>query len=93
MKKTICLLLVLSILFAVPIDVSAEGTSYDTGIVDLPQKSNDPTEVRTRKKVDGLRMYVDEENPLFMSRAEWNEETKALTLTVISNGEVRITIE
>lgn len=26
-------------------------------------------------------------------RAEWNEETKTLTLTVISNGEVRITIE
>ena len=26
-------------------------------------------------------------------RAEWNEETKTLTLTVISNGEVRITVE
>ena len=26
-------------------------------------------------------------------KAEWNEETKALTLTVISNGETRITIE
>ena len=24
---------------------------------------------------------------------EWNEETKTLTLTVISNGEVRITVE
>ena len=26
-------------------------------------------------------------------KAEWNEETKTLTLTVISNGEVRITVE
>ena len=26
-------------------------------------------------------------------RAVWDEETKTLTLTVISNGEVRITIE
>ncbi len=68
MKKIICLLLIFSMLFMIPIEVSAEGTSYDTGIVDLPQKSNEPTEIRTRKKVDGLRMYVDEENPLFMIR-------------------------
>lgn len=68
MKKIICLLLILSMLFMIPFEVSAEGTSYDTGIVDLAQKSNTVTEIRTRKKVDGLRMYVDEENPLFMIR-------------------------
>lgn len=68
MKKIICLLLILSMLFMIPFEVSAEGTSYDTGIVDLAQKSNTVTEIRTRKKVDGLRMYIDEENPLFMIR-------------------------
>ena len=68
MKKIICLLLIISMIFMIPFEVSAQGTSYDTGIVDLPQKSNEPTEIRTRKKVDGLRMYVDEENPLFMIR-------------------------
>lgn len=68
MKRIICLLLILSIIFVIPFDVSAQETSYDTGIVDLSQKSNEPTGIRTRKKVDGLRMYVDEENPLFMIR-------------------------
>ena len=69
MKKILCLVLILSMIFVIPFDASAqEDTSYDTGIVDLPQKSNDTTEIRTRKKVDGLRMYVDEENPLFMIR-------------------------
>ncbi len=68
MKRIICLLLVLSMIFVIPFDVSAQEAFYDTGIVDLPQKSNAPTEIRTRKKVDGLRMYVDEENPLFMIR-------------------------
>ena len=68
MKKIISLLLILSMLFMIPFEVSAQGNPYDTGIVDLPQKSNTVTEIRTRKKVDGLRMYVDEENPLFMIR-------------------------
>ena len=68
MKKIICLLLIFSMLFMIPFEVSAEGTSYDTGIVDLAQKSNTVIEIRTRKKVDGLRMYIDEENPLFMIR-------------------------
>ncbi len=68
MKRIICLLLVLSMLFMIPFEASAQEASYDTGLVDIPQKSNQPTEIRTRKKVDGLRMYVDEENPLFMIR-------------------------
>lgn len=68
MKKIICLLLILSMLVVIPFDISAEDTSYDTGIVDIPQKSDVPTEIRTRKQVDGLRLYVDEENPLFMIR-------------------------
>ncbi len=68
MKKAICLLLILSMLVMIPFEVSAQETSYDTGMVDIPLKSNEPTEIRTRKQVDGLRMYVDEENPLFMIR-------------------------
>ncbi len=68
MKKIICLLLILSMLIAVPFEVSSQETSFDTGIVDIPPKTNEPTAIRTRKQVDGLRMYVDEENPLFMIR-------------------------
>ena len=53
----------------VPFEVAAQGsTTTESGWVTLPEKSNQPTEIRTRKQVDGLRMYVDEENPLFMIR-------------------------
>ena len=68
MRKIISVILILATLFMVPIEVSAEDASFDTGFVDLPQKSDEPREIRTRKQVDGLRMYVDEENPLFMIR-------------------------
>lgn len=68
MKKTISLLLILTMLFSIPFELSAQGASFDTGLVDLPQKSNSTAEIRTRKQVDGLRMYVDEENPLFIIR-------------------------
>lgn len=70
MKKAISIILILATLLIIPFDVSAQTTepSYDTGLVDLPEKSNAPGEIRTRKQVDGLRMYIDEENPLFMIR-------------------------
>ncbi len=68
MKRLISVILILSMLLLIPLEVSAQETSFDTGIVDIPQKTNAVTEIRTRKKVDGLRMYVDEENPLFMIR-------------------------
>ena len=68
MKKILCVILILAILLTIPFEVSAQGESFDTGFVDLPQKANETTEIRTRKQVDGLRMYVDEENPLFMIR-------------------------
>ncbi len=69
MKKIISLLLVLAMLVMVPFEVTAQGsTTTESGWVTLPEKSNQPTEIRTRKQVDGLRMYVDEENPLFMIR-------------------------
>ena len=68
MKKLISILMILTIFIMIPFEVSAQKTSYDTGIVDLPEKPNMTTEIRTRKQVDGLRLYVDEENPLFMIR-------------------------
>lgn len=68
MKKFISLLLVFAMLIMIPFEVSAQEATLDTGLVDIPQKSNEPAEIRTRKQVDGLRMYVDEENPLFMIR-------------------------
>lgn len=69
MKKIISLLLVLAMLFMMPFDVTAQSSSStQTDLVSLPEKSNQPAEIRTRKQVDGLRMYVDEENPLFMIR-------------------------
>lgn len=68
MKKLISILMILTIFIMIPFEVSAQETSYDTGIVDLPEKPNMTTEIRTRKQVEGLRLYVDEENPLFMIR-------------------------
>lgn len=68
MKKFISILLVLSMLVMIPFEVSAQEEDFDTGFVELPQKTNGTTQIRTRKQVDGLRMYIDEENPLFMIR-------------------------
>lgn len=46
--------------------ISAESNT--DGYVTLPELETQMTEIRTRKKVDGFRLYVDEENPLFMIR-------------------------
>ncbi len=61
----------LVMLLMIPFEVSASETEAavnDAEYVLLPEKTNQTTEIRTRKQVDGLRMYVDEENPLFMIR-------------------------
>ena len=69
MKKIISLFLIMAMLVIMPFEVAAQSSSStQTGLVSLPEKSNQPAEIRTRKQVDGLRMYVDEENPLFMIR-------------------------
>ena len=68
MKKIVSILLILSMLIMIPFEVSAQDTSSDGDFVTLPEKTMQTTEIRTRKQVDGLRMYVDEENPLFMIR-------------------------
>lgn len=59
----LCLAMVLTA--ALPVS-SADSTAseYET----LADFSAEPSQIRTRQKVDGLRMYVDEENPLFMIR-------------------------
>lgn len=52
----------------IPFEATANTAEAADDLALLPQKSNGTTEIRTRKQVDGLRMYVDEENPLFMIR-------------------------
>lgn len=51
-------------LTALATDGSDSGAQFEVLDEIAPQQ----TPLRTRKKVDGLRMYVDEENPLFMIR-------------------------
>ncbi len=68
MKKRIlsivtCLIMILTA--ALPV-YSAEDAQ--AGYETLPALNTTLGETRTRKQVDGLRIYVDEENPLFMIR-------------------------
>lgn len=68
MKKrflSFALCLIMIITAALPV-YSAESNT--DGYITLPELETTQTELRTRKKVDGLRLYVDEENPLFMIR-------------------------
>lgn len=64
MKKILCILLAVLSLCVLPLEVVASAQGYEV----LPELQTASTQPRTRKKVDGLRMYVDEENPLFMIR-------------------------
>ena len=65
MKKLICILLTVLTVMLLPLQVTAQA---DDGFETLPELQLEQTAPRTRKKVDGLRMYVDSENPLFMIR-------------------------
>ena len=67
-KRVLSIVLCLIMIFgatALPVS-SAEtaGAEYTA----LPELKPTQTQIRTRKQVDGLRLYVDEENPLFMIR-------------------------
>lgn len=64
MKRIISILLVVLTLCLLPLEVTASAQDYTV----LPELQSTSTQLRTRKKVDGLRLYVDEENPLFMIR-------------------------
>ena len=71
MKKILSVFLITTMLFMISCEVFAEPATVAAAEEDyilLPAKSNGTTEIRTRKQVEGLRMYVDEENPLFMIR-------------------------
>ena len=69
MRKILCMLLALTMLFVISFEVVAvEKPNKTTDFKVLPAKTDEPTKLRTRKQVDGLRLYVDEENPLFMIR-------------------------
>ncbi len=63
MKRIISIMLVVLTLVLLPLEVCASAQSTV-----LPELQIQSTQPRTRKKVEGLRMYVDEENPLFMIR-------------------------
>ena len=54
-------------IFSTVLPVFSAESNTD-GYVNLPELETQMTEIRTRKKVDGLRLYVDEENPLFIIR-------------------------
>ncbi len=69
MKRIISVFLILAMLVMIPFEASASvNTASDSEFAVLPEKTIQATQIRTRKQVDGLRMYVDEENPLFMIR-------------------------
>ena len=69
MRKVVSLFLAFVMLVMIPVEsFAADGSDSEEGFVTLSENVPQSTEIRQRKKVDGLRMYVDEENPLFMIR-------------------------
>ncbi len=68
MKKVLCIVLAVLTLVILPVQVSAQTEVGDMDFRLLDENPVESAEIRTRKEVDGLRMYVDEENPLFMIR-------------------------
>jgi len=68
-KKFISILLALITIFMLPVEICAqEQNQTEDGFILLPDNPPVSSEIRQRKEVDGLRLYVDEENPLFMIR-------------------------
>ena len=68
MKKFISILLALVTIFMLPVEILAQEQTEENGFILLTENAAVNSEIRQRKKVDGLRLYVDEENPLFMIR-------------------------
>lgn len=69
MKKILSVILTAISLFLIPCQVIAVDKAENEGTFELLSPIvTEATEIRTRKQVEGLRMYVDEENPLFMMR-------------------------
>lgn len=65
LKKILCLVLTVLAMLLTPVSVFAEAAD---GYSVMPEKVITTTTVRTRKQVEGQRLYVDEENPVFMIR-------------------------
>ncbi len=65
MKKFLCIVLAVISVFLIPFELAGAD---DGGFEVLQEIRIQPTEIRQRKKVEGLRMYVDSDNPLFMIR-------------------------
>ncbi len=74
MKKIICVLLSLITFISLPLNVFASVDNENSFEI-LDPKVTKTSTVRTRKKVDGLRMYVDKDNPLFLFRNVDNGKT------------------
>ncbi len=78
-SKSVCRLI--SLFLAVVVAGSAGIVSFavtdENSFEILPEREVIITDVRTRKEVDGLRMYVDRENPLFMFRPVSNGQSVA----------------
>ncbi len=70
MKRFISILLAILTFIVLPLQVTATPAveTVEDGFSALPEIVPETTGIRTRKQVDGLRLYVDEENPLFMIR-------------------------
>jgi hypothetical protein len=66
MKRLLCILMAVLTLSLMPLQVAA--TAQENDFILLPELNIQSTQPRTRKQVEGLRLYVDEENPLFMIR-------------------------
>ncbi len=69
MKKVVSLILALITLVIFPVEIiAADNSDPEENFIILSENPSEITKIRERKKVEGLRLYVDEENPLFMIR-------------------------
>ncbi len=68
MKKIISVILATLIFVLLPLQVFAQTENQYNGFELLDEFTIEKTSIRERKKCDGLRMYVDKDNPLFMFR-------------------------
>lgn len=67
MKKALCVILAFLTMALSTVSVFAADVG-DGDYAVLPEKKTEAVNVRTRKKSDTQRMYVDEDNPVFMIR-------------------------
>lgn len=71
MKKILCILMTVILFLSVPTTVMAADAGTEHNYTVIPEKVIEPTTIRTRKQVEGQRLYIDEDNPVFMIRPSW----------------------